>query len=154
MAVLQGGIPVPGDFTVIGPVREDYILFFTIDEPLSRGEPLHVITFREGQGSEILGTEFFRHWGHDVEWDYSWGSITDDESFEIPKDAQAVFVVVALSTVADRAGHEIVDLLIVTFRVGTPNDFYLADDCSTRTLGRRVLRVTVSSFAPRYAEDT
>ena len=95
MAVIQGGIQIPGDFLVLGTVRKEHVLFFASETLTPEGEIPRVITFNEGQGSHVLGKIFLERWGYkDVYWLHSWGRIATDPDYAIPSDVDAVFVVV------------------------------------------------------------
>jgi hypothetical protein len=96
LAVIQGGIRLPDNFNVMGVVRTEHILFLVRSAfPPAGREPPHVITFTEGQGSQILGKVFLELWGYPtVEWIHSWERIAADENYAIPSDAHAIFVVI------------------------------------------------------------
>ena len=95
MAVVQGGVQIPGAFTNLGVVRSEHVLFFVRDTLVQKGTPPAVITFGEEQGSHILGKIFFGIWGYpEVEWIHSWREFATSNDYVIPTTAQAIFVVV------------------------------------------------------------
>ncbi len=95
MAVVQAGIPIPEGLTVLGTVaRKEHVLYFRRGDSQMREGPQRVITFRRGQGSEILGDRFFELWGYGpIEWAYVWEGIADGSYFITDADS-TIFVVV------------------------------------------------------------
>ena len=94
VAVVQGGVELPVDLTVFGSVLKEHILYFVRSDGLNVTVP-RVITYKEGQGSHLLGEIFFRLWGYEtVSWIHSWNQIGSDASHVIAPDATAIFIVV------------------------------------------------------------
>jgi len=94
VAIVQGGVRLPVGMTVIGSVHKEHILYFVRDDAPNVTVP-RVITYKEGQGSHLLGEIFFRLWGYEtVSWIHSWDQIGSDESHVIAANATAIFIVV------------------------------------------------------------
>jgi len=94
VAVVQGGVELPVGLTVFGSVHKEHILYFVRGDGLDVTVP-RVITYKEGQGSHLLGEIFFRLWGYEtVSWIHSWDQIGSDASHVISPDATAIFIVV------------------------------------------------------------
>ncbi len=94
VAVVQGGVQLPVGLTVIGSVQKEHILYFVRVNGPDVTVP-RVITYKEGQGSHLLGKIFFRLWGYEtVSWIPSWDQIGSDASHVIAPDATAIFIVV------------------------------------------------------------
>ncbi len=94
VAIVQGGAELPAGLTMFGSVHKEHILYFVRDDGPDVTVP-RVITYKEGQGSHLLGEIFFRLWGYEtVSWIHSWDQIGSDASHVIAPDATAIFIVV------------------------------------------------------------
>jgi hypothetical protein len=95
MAVVQAGVPIPEEFTILGVVRAEHVLYFGRDVQRSADRPRKVMTFGRDQGSHILAQVFLQLWGHGwVEWIHTWSDLAADSGYVIPADVEAIFVVV------------------------------------------------------------
>ena len=94
VAVVQGGVQLPAGLTVVGSVLKEHILYFVRDNGQEITVP-RVVTYKEGQGSHLLGQLFFRLWGYEtVSWIHSWDQIGSNAAHVIASDATAIFIVV------------------------------------------------------------
>ena len=94
VAVVQGGVQLPAGLTVLGSVLTEHILYFVRDKGPEITVP-RVVTYKEGQGSHLLGQLFFRLWGYEtVSWIHSWDQIGSNATHVIASDATAIFIVI------------------------------------------------------------
>ena len=105
MAVAQAGIPLPDDLSILGIVRREHVLYFEREPRTDADVPPVVMTFREGQGSHVLGATFFEQWGYqNVRWLHSWDEVTTNPDYELPSGVKAIFVVVDPADPQQREG--------------------------------------------------
>lgn len=99
MAVIQAGIDLDKGMTVLGVVRHEHILFFvheSMDTFPIPGERPVVLTGALGQGSHLLGSEFFKSWGAPrPDWKFGWSDFANvEDPMPMPENVQAIFVVI------------------------------------------------------------
>ncbi len=95
LAFVQGGVELPTDLLRTELESSELVLLFLRNGIDSFAEIQRILTSSKGQGSHSLARIFARIWSIDgqVEYVHDWRRFTDDESYEIAADVDAVLVV-------------------------------------------------------------
>lgn len=95
LAFIQGGIDIPDTWLRMELNDSELVLLFLRDGIENVTQINKIFTSAEGQGSHSLAQVFSRVWGIDQQISYlhDWRIFTDDETYQIADDVDAVFVV-------------------------------------------------------------
>jgi hypothetical protein len=121
VAFVQGGIPVPPHLPRLRNPGSESVLYFVRDGIRHPRDVRRVMTSAEQQGSHSVAKVFIEFWqiADQVRFSHEWRSFNRDESYQIPKAVDAVFVV------KDTAEHDtlysIERLSTAGFRLTSPD---------------------------------
>jgi len=94
LGYVQGGVDLPGDLPRVAAPDPEVILWF-VRRNRSLDQVRVILTSTADAGSHIVARHVFHTWwpGRDLRYLHDWRRITEDDEFEIPNEADAVFVV-------------------------------------------------------------
>lgn len=93
LGFIQGGVPIPPRLLRLETPTRELVLFFLRERVSGPSQVKKVLTSVEGEGSHSVAQAFFAAWGVQVTYVHAWKEVTANESFVVPEDIDAVFVV-------------------------------------------------------------
>ena len=95
LAFVQGGVPFADDLPRLRIPESELVLFFVRQNCEHPTQVRRVLTSVQGQGSHTVALEFTHIWGTDnqVQFVHDWTRLTADDSYDVPADVDAVFVI-------------------------------------------------------------
>jgi hypothetical protein len=120
LAFVQGGLTIPPDLPRLETPSPEMVLFLTGNHVNSIRDVMRILTSAEGEGSHSVLLHFVLAWGIDrqVQFVFDWQRLTDDPTYQLPSDIDAVFVVKDPADDKTRAGIE--RLLQASFGLNSP----------------------------------
>ena len=135
LAFVQGGIPFPAELARLESPRPELVLFFLRDGIQGPSGVRRILTSLAGEGSHSVASDFVAAWGigGQAEFQHDWTQLTNDATYAVPPDIDAVFVV--KDPGSEKALNAASRLQQAGFRLASP-------DLGARALGLEYLRPT------------
>jgi len=121
LGFIQGGIEIPNSLPRLETPNPEIVLWFVRDSIPNLGSIRRILTSVEGAGSHSVGQAFVKAWKIDqkIEFAHTWKPLSEDASYTIPNDIDAVFVVKDPSDEKTLRASE--RLATAGFRLDSPN---------------------------------
>jgi len=95
LAFVQGGIAIAPELPRVETPSPETVLWLFKENVTNPREVKKVLTSLAGEGSHTVALQFFRLWqiNTEIEWLHDWRELSTSDSYELPPDVDAVFVV-------------------------------------------------------------
>lgn len=93
LGFIQAGVAIPPRLLRLETPTRELVLYFVRERITGPSQVKKVLTSVEGEGSHSVAQAFFGAWGVTVTYMHGWKELTASDSYVVPDDVDAVFVV-------------------------------------------------------------